>query len=374
MNILVVHSSYETIGGAELVSLRILSLLSKCGHKVTIFTTSMTNFNILNKKYQLNLDKKNIKVINNSGIFAHYGKLFSHSLLIRKLINYLSHNDYDIVFSTYSEISIPKIKVIQYVHYPLFSANRDDLYNLGMPRNNPIIFIIRYLYVKICKIIAKVNANTVKNNITITNSFWTKKIVDKIYDLNSHVIYPGPGISVNSEINFSQKKQYQFVMLGRITKSKRFMEAIKILETVREKGYPINLLLVGNIAKDVKVTQLRYIQSLKWVKIISNKSNYEVGKILKESSFGIHCYQSEHYGMAIVDMLNHDLPVFVHNSGGQIEIVEDEKFIYNNFTEAVEKIINVLKNENIINLNNYEHRSLHSINSFEKAVNRILEL
>ncbi len=51
----------------------------------------------------------------------------------------------------------------------------------------------------------------------------------------------------------------------------------------------------------------------------------------------------EPFGMAVADLVSAGCITFVPNSGGQVEIVADERLVYSSLPEAVDKIVRAIR-------------------------------
>lgn len=58
--------------------------------------------------------------------------------------------------------------------------------------------------------------------------------------------------------------------------------------------------------------------------------------------YGIHGMVDEHFGMAVAEMARAGCVVFAHDSGGQREIVADDRLLHASDDDAVRKIERVL--------------------------------
>jgi glycosyltransferase involved in cell wall biosynthesis len=80
-----------------------------------------------------------------------------------------------------------------------------------------------------------------------------------------------------------------------------------------------------------------------WVLLHENLSREELIDLISSHRYGIHANIEEHFGIAVGEMIKAGCIVFVHNSGGQVEIVgRDERLIYGTEEEAIEKIVRVM--------------------------------
>ena len=105
------------------------------------------------------------------------------------------------------------------------------------------------------------------------------------------------------------------------------------------------------------------------------KCGQKKNEIIVNHRFGISGCKNESFGIAVAEMVKAGCIVFVPNGGGQAEIVDHPKLIYENIEDGVQKIKDVLKNEKLQN-NLREHLSLvsqkFSVENFQKSIKEIV--
>jgi len=88
-------------------------------------------------------------------------------------------------------------------------------------------------------------------------------------------------------------------------------------------------------------------QHVDWITLEENISREELAQLAAHHRYGIHGMSDEHFGVAVAEMVRGGCVVFVLDSGGQVEIVgEDRRLRYNADEEAAEKIARVLEDAN----------------------------
>ena len=183
-----------------------------------------------------------------------------------------------------------------------------------------------------------------QNNLTLTNSLWTKRQIKRIYNLESKVIYP----SLVDKFPFINRKEKQegFVCIGRITPAKELEKVIEILSEVKKIFPSIRLDIIGHIEDKRYFKKIENIMNDKpdWIKIRTNLSRKEIKESMMKFKYGIHGMKNEHFGIVILEMIKAGIIPFVANDGGQVEIVDDENLIYRDKEDAVKKIEKVLEN------------------------------
>jgi glycosyltransferase involved in cell wall biosynthesis len=81
-----------------------------------------------------------------------------------------------------------------------------------------------------------------------------------------------------------------------------------------------------------------------WVTLHENVSRREMTEVLSHQKYGIHAQVDEHFGIGTAEMLRAGCIPFVHNSGGQVEIVANNPaLLYSSAGDAVDRILSVLR-------------------------------
>ena len=111
------------------------------------------------------------------------------------------------------------------------------------------------------------------------------------------------------------------------------------------------------------------------VHLVPDAGEEERDKLLASSTFFIHSLRSEPFGITTVQGIAAGCIPIVHNSGGQIEIVEDEMLRYNNEAEIPEKI-NQLKGKDLLAIRKklQLHIKQYDAVSFRRQFKKILEV
>lgn len=314
----------HVLGGGERYFLTIAEHLSK-KHQVDIF---WDNDNIKEKAGKiLNID------INRTNFLPN---IFTVKKSIKNLFKkYKLTRKYNIFFYL-SDGSIP------------FLFGEKNILHFQMPFNlQDQFFLNKIKFLKINKIIC--------------NSFYTKKWIDKTFNIKSAVIYP----PVDIASFFPDKKENLILSVGRFNQalhSKKQEVLIDFFIKIIKNGLTQwKLVLVGGMIKDDKA----YIDNLQKksrgypIKILPNaafkqlKNFYSQAKIYWHAAgFGENLkkypQRAEHFGIATVESMAAGCVPLVFNAGGQKEIVDDNKngFLWETFRELEEKTLNLIKNEN----------------------------
>jgi len=312
-------------GGAESVCVWVISALKDKFEIDLIVTEKNVTIHKINKFYETNFSEHDFNIINI--FFPIRGYLLQSHLTQRYLKNNIKK--YDFAISTNNEMDFGK-KGIQYIHYPILEKKKEN--------------ILKKLYKKIVFSLSKYQFKSMQNNLTLTNSLWTKRQIKKIYNLDSKVLYPSLADrfpSINRE-----EKQEGFVCIGRITPAKELGKVIDILSEVKKIFPSITLDIIGYIEDKKYFKKIENIVNKKsdWIKIRTNLSRKEIKESIIKFKYGIHGMKNEHFGIVILEMIKAGIIPFVANDGGQVEIVGDENLIYRDKEDAIKKIVKVLEN------------------------------
>ncbi|MEO0241552.1 MAG: glycosyltransferase [candidate division WOR-3 bacterium] len=290
-------------------------------------------------------------------------------------------DDYDILFSTYNEMDFGK-KGIQYIHFPFlvdfeYAKHKEaDFGKIWYHRPSPI----RWAYKKIGYILSQFNYERMKTNLTIVNSAWTGKIIREAYGIESIILYPPVRVdspSVTSPEEFLSR-ELGFIAIGRIEPTKRFIEIVRIIQNVRTRGFDVHLHIIGTPGDANYVSRLKKLakENSKWLFIEEGLSRSELIRLISRHRYGIHGKINEHFGIAVAEMVKLGLIVFVHNSGGQVEIVQDPALIYNAEEDAVIKIERILRDESLqISLHQtlLKRGLIFSVEAFTEKIRQLTE-
>lgn len=337
-------------GGAEAVAAWIIQAIKDLA-PVTVFTyDSITPFE-LNRRFGTDLRVGDFKVVQFR--FPLTGRQQRPQLTLLKL-HWLMRQckawpARDVLFfSTSSEMDFGQ-PGIQYVDFPQFVETSVRSLGLVQPerwyhRPTPL----RTAYLRLGCWLSRFSVDGVRANVTLTVSNWTGEVVRKVYGIETITVYPPVTLDFE-EVPFTEREM-GFVCLGRIVPAKRILEVIGILQSVRKHGFDVHLHIIGPYGdlQYARRVQLEQRKNSSWVFIEGPLERAQIAKILAQHRFGIHGMLIEHFGIAVAEMTKAGCIVFLPGGGGQGEIVNhDPRVIYESDAEAVEKILAVLKDQNL---------------------------
>lgn len=259
-------------------------------------------------------------------------------------------------------LSLKKINIVEDIKrgsgYDLCFWVSDGSIPLMHARNNFIHFQIPFKDVDGKSLINRMKLFRVKK--IICNSYFTKKVIDKEYGVNSVVLYPP--VSVN-DFKPAKRKENIILSVGRfsqLAQAKRqdvLISAFRRLYKSHEKCKDFKLVLVGgaDVGASEYVKKLMHLSSGLPVEIHTSvdyqmlRNYYAKAKIFwSASGFGVDEVKSpqkvEHFGISLVEAMASGIVIFAYDAGGHKEIIENEVngFLWNSQSELIRKTCDLI--------------------------------
>lgn len=240
---------------------------------------------------------------------------------------------FDIVITTNGEACFGT-PAMQYVHYPYLAD--------GMSRPKP-----GGSFRRPWERTSGFTWSGMAANYAMANSDWTGERYRAFYGARAQTLYPPvPGPVCERP---SAERENGFVAVGRFSGDKRLEMIIDVLAVVREHHPDLHLHLVG-VRMPEEAGGAEYYQRLRrrvdqhpdWVFLEEGLPREALYKLLGQHRYGIHAKQEEHFGIAVAEMVRAGCITFTHRSGGQVEIVADDRLLFASEADAVAKILAVI--------------------------------
>lgn len=282
--------------------------------------------------------------------------------------------------------SIEFVKNIFSTNTPLFSrlflANSYDLIIFLSDGSIPLIFgkklVIHFQFpVEWVNFSLKTKFKLSKVKKIICNSFFTKRYIDKKFNIQSLVLYPPVELSSKKAI----KKKNIVLNVGRFGNNnqgssfKKQEVMVSVFKEMIKRGLKNweFVLIVSTREEDKEGLKKLKNGALGFpIKFVENPKNPTLWEVYREAKiywhaagFGEdlqkHPERAEHFGIATVEAMGAGCVPVVFNAGGQKEIVEDGKsgFLWNTEKELIKKTNLLIENPNL-----WEEMSVEAI---EKA-------
>ena len=349
--VLLVQPDMSRPNGAVAVAAWIIEAL-KAEYDVAVLTAVPVDWRIVNRSFGTSINSSEVKVIVLNVFLRAIFRLDPDPQSIQP-VAYLMRvcrrirSRFDLVVSAAMEEADLGGPGLLYVHFPSlgpFWRSQPDVAGLSsfsqilalvQRRLRPWVFLAGY------------SVDRMKQCRIVTNSGWTQDLLREYYDIDSTIIYP-PVTSARETLPWSERKN-AFVTIGSFHRGKRFNWIIDLVERLRRSHSDLELHIIGSRATGK--TGRRYYSRLmtraqehsQWLSVHEAVSRSEMQDILGRSRYAIHALRGEHFGIAPAEALLAGCIPFVHDSGGQVEIVgRDSRLCFTSADDAVEKIDSVL--------------------------------
>lgn len=278
---------------------------------------------------------------------------------------------FDLLLGTQNEADFGR-RGIHYVHHPWVYLPR--------PRNEMRWF--HYLpgvldgYRRFCQAIARSDNEGLRRNLSLANSTFIAGRIREVHGVESVIVYPpvlggGPDVPWGERVN-------GFVAVGRLHGTKRWDVAVAILDEVRRRGHDVSFTLIGSRDDDAWYRKLTALAATRpWMRLLTDISRADLSRELSRHRYGIHAMVDEHFGMAPAEIQLAGAIVFVHNSGGPVEIVGgDPRLLFEGVEDAADRISRVLsspEDQESLRALGAAQRRIYSAETFCSSLREIVE-
>ena len=343
-------TQWRRIGGDISVVAWALQAL-KADWDVTILCLENPDFDALNSIYGTSLHAADFRIILLPAVYRWICELDPDPQSIQPLalLNRACQKiaaEFDVVLSCDKEMEFG-CPGIQYIHFPYLAEHLSALTAMeGLGPAKRLAGLITGKF-RPWMLLSNIKPSKLCDNITIANSKWTADLASRVYGTSADVIYPP--VSWGQETGRENPDPLSFVAVGRFAPKKGQHRIIEILQQVRDRGFGVNLHIVGDPGPPAKRRYCEQILQMAtpadhWIHLHVGVARPELIKIVDRCQFGIHATQDEHFGIAVAEMLRAGCIVFVPDCGGQVEIVGEEPLLrYQSDSDAVEKICCLLE-------------------------------
>ena len=343
--LIILHPHFTIPGGAGKVALEIGNRLVK-EYKVIVISQKINNEYIANNPkitfYSIN------GPLTDSIIFWLFFLYWQYK--INKKINEFRENSEIILFPQvfpYNWVGLiyklfhKNVKCFCWCHEPsAFIHIKKWRQSINNPFKRMLSEILKPIFsvidIKLMKLADKVFAN----------SKFSQKQIERIYNIDSVVIYPGIDIEKYKPIPFSKKENY-ILTVGRLTKFKNMDVLIKAFSKIKNKK--IKLKIVGDGEEKENLIQLIKKLSIdERVELFHQISEKKLIELYQKAKIFVLCSKNEPFGMVPVEAMACGTPVIADNSGGVRETVMDKisgRLINMTVTSLVSTINNILFDE-----------------------------
>ncbi|MFB6251656.1 MAG: glycosyltransferase family 4 protein [Halobellus sp.] len=342
----VLHNTLDFQGGADVVCLSVCAALQR-DYEVTLFTLSETDPGALAERFDIDLDPSKLAVRPKIGAET-VGRLLSsttpivgpqlpfRSVLLREVFERYADR-YDLAVSTANELSV-SLPSVQYVHYPQY--NRHRLQDAGADATDGVLH-------RVWSRLAAPSRAEVETSVSLlANSGWTADVVEEAYGVEPAVVHP-PIDPIEGGPSWEARED-GVVVVGRIAPDKRLLNAIEIVEGVRDRGHDLHVHIVGGAPRAYRdyVEQVESAaEERSYVFVERDVPRARIEELLLNHRYGLNCKPKEHFGMSVAEYVAAGMVAFAPDSGGQREILagRDDR-LFDSTSAAVDRLAVAMEN------------------------------
>ena len=347
-------------GGAEKVILDIY----KCFPEATIFTTIYNQ----EKLPQFKEAKIITSFLQNFPFAKNKHQLYL--ALMPFAFESFDFSDFDIVISSSFAcakgiITKPETLHISYCHNPMRYIWDESHQYLKEHNFSQIFKLIAKPFLHLIRLWDKISAERI--DYYISNSKFVSKRIQKYYQKESTVIYPGVEFT-STKIEIKSTKKDYYLATGRLKPFKRFDLIIEAFNQSRK-----NLVIAGTGEDLDRLKALNTNPNTKFVGFVSNQELHKLFSNAKAFIFP----QAEDFGITPVEAQYFGCPVIAYKKGGALETVSDKKtglFFDQQTPDALNQIIEILENTHFDYNLIHKHATQFSNLNFQKKLKDFVEL
>ncbi|WP_049986072.1 glycosyltransferase family 4 protein [Halobellus rufus] len=312
----VVHNTLDFQGGADAVCLSVCEALQR-EHDVTLFTLSETSLETLARRFGVGLDVDGIDVRSPRGGSTTAKALSTaapllgpqlplRSVLVRRSFE-LEADTFDLAVSTANEFDF-SVPSVQYVHYPQFHADRVPDASGALNR--------------LWSRLAGPDRGSFEDVTMLANSSWTADVFAGVYGVEPTVVHP-PVDPIEPQADWDDRED-GVVVVGRIAPDKRILDAVEVVDGVRERGHDVHLHVVGAAPRSYRQYADRVEAAAAerpYVTVERDVPRARLEELLGAHKYGLNLKPREHFGMSVAEYVAAGMIAFAPDSGGQREIL-----------------------------------------------------
>lgn len=235
-----------------------------------------------------------------------------------------------------------------YFHAPRY---QDKLFNLFF--RTPIKYLDKYL--------------TQKSDVIVSNSKYSGRIINNIYNKKSIIIYPGSKKAAKRSKTLTAR-QNQCISIGSLLPYKGHEIAIKVISMSRLMPH---LIIIGDGSNEDKNRLYKLASDVKVkLEIKNNLSHDELSKEFLRSKIYLNCAYKEPFGLAALESLYYGCLLLTNDLGGTKELEDifpSNVFVSSDNKDMADKIDLLLTSG--------KNKFCHNTNlDWKKITNKIINL
>ncbi len=334
----IVHPVIDGIGGAERLAFSFYKALMDLGYTVTMVSRIRGGIEEL-LEYS-GIMKEDLRIIDPGGntiesilYKASGGRLaeYRRLLLLESAIHIGLSENPDLIVETQS--NIPSPVNISYIHFPL-TARR-----IVYGREGPL----RGLYEWVCERRARKIAWPKQPPLILTNSTWTRRIIEEVLGRPACVLHPPLRKGVN--ITGNPVKEDLAVTISRFTPEKKLEKILYIARNIPGLEFRIMGSVHGRSSRKYYEKIAGIAKNLENVTVKANPTNTEILENIARARFYIHPPYIEHFGISVAEAsLLGAIPIVYRDGGAWTDIAMriHQMLGYTNLEEIIDIIRKIM--------------------------------
>lgn len=354
----VVHDNINAGGGSERLTVITIDLLIKMGFKVDLASFNKPDIEQLKKDFGDIVNAVDINPIS-LDLFSMIGLIDAAQTAPTNseaegtggakqlsLDAYSNNSDYTLIINTHGDVLpyydpqevLSTRRIITYCHFPIVpQLTQED------PDLDHLPFIKNWINIekagpdlnqKLIERIGKTYDLMMRNTIVLTNSYFSKRSIEKLYGsaVKPIVIYPPVDVEkFRTNALHSNERENMILVISRFSPDKQLENVVDICRIlVNDLKLNVKMVLVGNIATGDD----RYLELLRWLTqehglndsiIIEVDASFDLLlELIRKSKVYLHPFAGEPFGISIVEAMSAGLiPVVPDDEGGYTEFVPE---------------------------------------------------
>jgi glycosyltransferase involved in cell wall biosynthesis len=341
---IVVHAPMSDLGGAELVNLHVMKVLSEMDFALTLFSDGWNSLPILSR-FGSTVENVNWEYLPPSRFTPRLRFLSSYQRLSymiarqRMIDKRFLRMKADLIFDTFSGWDLPNTDTAHQVVY------FHEIPPLSRPLGR-----MRGLYYLPAEKLFDVLMRKIERVQAICNSNYTRNLLLRQYGKESSVIHPPVNVRFFEKVGDIEPRENRLVVLARFCEEKRLDVALRLLGEMATAMNDVKVSLVGSVTSTGILAKLqkmsRDLGLDRQVDFLTNVDMERVREELGKSKVILSTMPNEPFGTAIVEGMAAGCVPLVHRSGGQYEDIVDHDLFgvsYEDEMELAEKTRMVLQ-------------------------------
>lgn len=353
----VVHDNINAGGGSERLTVITIDLLIKMGFKVDLASFNKLDIEQLKKDFgdvvntvdinPIPLDLFSMIGLTDAAQTAPTNSEAEGTGSANQLSvdAYSDNKDYTLIINTHGDVLpyydqqelLSKRRIITYCHFPIVpQLMQEDLDLDHMPFIKNWINIEKVgpdLKQKLIEKIGKTYDLMMTNTIVLTNSYFSKRAIEKLYGsaVKPIVIYPPVDVEkFRTNALHSNERENLILVISRFSPDKQLENVVDICRIlVNDLKLNANMVLVGNIAAgdDRYLEMLRRLTQKHGLNdnlVIEVDASFDrLLELMRKSKVYLHPFAGEPFGISTVEAMSAGLIPVVPDEGGYTEFVPE---------------------------------------------------